>query len=341
MTTVLHTKRLINSSTINHFKEVTIPVPWGKISGKWWGPTNEKPILCIHGFRDNCGSFDKLIPFLSQDRDISFLAIDLPGHGFSSPFPKGMIYNFMNYIILVQQIYEYFSFSKLSLLGHSLGSMISFISTILYPEKVDFLMCIDALHPLQSTVSKETVRNSIDNYMKYNKFTKEPPSYTWEEILDKMNIAYKHSLGKDSTLCLLERNIAVSKEFHGKYYFNSDPMLKVRTMFNWTQEQMIKDAATIANPIFICEAKQNYARKYRKNFYEIVNIVQKHNKDCEFHTISGTHHLHLNEPEKIGILLKKFLNKHNKSETYNLKDFSIFSSPVPSILSAQVVKHKL
>ncbi|XP_044755648.1 intraflagellar transport protein 20 homolog isoform X2 [Coccinella septempunctata] len=52
MTTVLHTKRLINSSTINHFKEVTIPVPWGKISGKWWGPTNEKPILCIHGFRN-------------------------------------------------------------------------------------------------------------------------------------------------------------------------------------------------------------------------------------------------------------------------------------------------
>ena len=31
--------------------EIKIPVPWGHIAGKWWGPTNIRPILAIHGWQ--------------------------------------------------------------------------------------------------------------------------------------------------------------------------------------------------------------------------------------------------------------------------------------------------
>lgn len=336
MRAILSKKILMNS-----YKEITIPVPWGKISGKWWGPSNCKPILCIHGFRDNCGSFDKLIPLLSENKNISFLTIDLPGHGYSSPFPQGMIYNFMNYVILVQLIYEYFEWSKLTLLGHSLGSMIAFISTLLYPEKVDSVICIDALQPLQSVVSKESVRKSVDDFLKYNKFGGEPPAYSLEEIIQKMNHAYHQSLDIESILCLLERNITQSKVFPGKYCFTVDPILKVRTMLNWNQDQMIIDAATIRNPIFICEAKQSYLQKYRKLFHEILDVLRTSSKECDFHMIIGSHHLHLSEPEKIGVLIRNFLDKHHNVESSNLKDLTIFSDPVPSSFKDIAIKHKL
>lgn len=60
------------------------------ISGKWWGPRTEQPIIAIHGWQDNAGTWDTLIPLLPES--ISVLAIDLPGHGLSSHYPKGHFY---------------------------------------------------------------------------------------------------------------------------------------------------------------------------------------------------------------------------------------------------------
>ncbi|KAG8302741.1 hypothetical protein J6590_025016 [Homalodisca vitripennis] len=65
--------------------EIKIPVPWGHISGKWWGPQDKNPVIAIHGWQDNAGTFDNLAPLLPAD--VPFLCIDLPGHGFSSHLP--------------------------------------------------------------------------------------------------------------------------------------------------------------------------------------------------------------------------------------------------------------
>lgn len=32
-------------------KEIKIPVPWGHIAGKWWGPEDKRPILALHGWQ--------------------------------------------------------------------------------------------------------------------------------------------------------------------------------------------------------------------------------------------------------------------------------------------------
>lgn len=48
------------STLVNNFKEVTIPVPWGHVAGKWWGPTHKRPILTIHGWQVKAFSLNKL-----------------------------------------------------------------------------------------------------------------------------------------------------------------------------------------------------------------------------------------------------------------------------------------
>ena len=45
----------------------------------------------MHGWQDNAGSFDRLIPLLPRNH--AYLAIDLPGHGLSSRIPNGMQYH--------------------------------------------------------------------------------------------------------------------------------------------------------------------------------------------------------------------------------------------------------
>lgn len=40
------------------WEEIEIPVPWGKVAGKWYGSRNRQPIIALHGWQDNSGTFD-------------------------------------------------------------------------------------------------------------------------------------------------------------------------------------------------------------------------------------------------------------------------------------------
>ncbi|KAJ6641822.1 putative serine hydrolase [Pseudolycoriella hygida] len=49
-------------ATVTHYiDEFELQVPWGHIACKWWGPKNIQPIICMHGWQDNAGTFDPLI----------------------------------------------------------------------------------------------------------------------------------------------------------------------------------------------------------------------------------------------------------------------------------------
>lgn len=46
--------------------DLRVEVSWGEIRGTVWGPDQGRPVLCLHGWADNCGSFNTLIPLLPQ-----------------------------------------------------------------------------------------------------------------------------------------------------------------------------------------------------------------------------------------------------------------------------------
>lgn len=89
----------------------------------------------LHGWQDNAGTFDRLIPLLPKE--FSYLAIDLPGHGLSSQIPAGMQYHTIDKIYTINHLLKEYNWDKVSLIGHSLGSIISFLFTSVFPSKVD------------------------------------------------------------------------------------------------------------------------------------------------------------------------------------------------------------
>ncbi|KAL3269271.1 hypothetical protein HHI36_008349 [Cryptolaemus montrouzieri] len=312
------------------FSEINIPVPWGKIAGKWWGPTECKPIVCLHGIEDNCGTFDRLIPTLRKDKNISFLAIDFPGHGYSSPLPNGMFYHFLNFVLVLDHIRDYFQWSTVSLMGHSLGSITSFCYTLVYPEKVNFLICIDAIIPSFSPVTASYLRMNIEKFKKYMIIKDEPLAYTYEEVLEKVTSVFNGSVSREAAPCLLERKIACSKKYPGKYFFTRDPVLKANFAFNWPHEQMLKDISSIDNPIFMCKSKQSPYFGSKDLFHKIIEELKRNSRDCEFLILDGTHHIHLNEPKLIGAHIDEFLKKHYLEEKSNLEENSGIFCESPS-----------
>ena len=104
-----------------------------------------KNFNCILGWQDNAGTFDRIIPLLP--RHISFLAIDFPGHGFSSRIPDGVGYSTEDNLHFLNLLMKEYNWSKISLLGHSMGAIVSFLYASTYPEKVNFVIALDALKP--------------------------------------------------------------------------------------------------------------------------------------------------------------------------------------------------
>lgn len=121
-------------------------MPWGHIAGKWYGERDTQPVLTFHGWQDNSGTFDRLVPLLPKT--IPVLCIDLPGHGKSSHFPVGMQYHiFWDYIPVVRRIVKHFGWKKVKLMGHSLGGAICFMYAASFPDDVSQYISIDLYGP--------------------------------------------------------------------------------------------------------------------------------------------------------------------------------------------------
>ena len=165
--------RLLSSLSSEYDKpnEVSIPVPWGKIAGKQWGNEKGQPILAVHGYLDNSASMDGLIPLLPLT-DYNVVAIDLPGHGFSSHYPPGMTYRLSDALVALRRVQIHFGWEKSNLIAHSMGAVIAAWFAATFPEHVDRLAIIDLINagptPLQKQV--KTTRKSLDKNIELNDY---------------------------------------------------------------------------------------------------------------------------------------------------------------------------
>uniref|UniRef100_A0A2M4ASQ2 Putative conserved plasma membrane protein n=1 Tax=Anopheles triannulatus TaxID=58253 RepID=A0A2M4ASQ2_9DIPT len=303
----------------NKATEVEIPVPYGKIAGKWYGPQDVRPIVCLHGWLDNCGTFDRLLPLLPEE--VSFLAIDLPGHGYSSRIPDGMVYYQLDCIPLLLNIMQEYGWTKISLMAHSMGAIICFIFSALFPEKVDLLIGIDALKPLSYPQPRdrfpERMRKQVTKVIEAdtrNREKSEPPSYTYEEMIDRLYAGTAASVTRETCPYLLQRNIKPSRKFPGKYYFDRDNRMKYNVIPGWADSINIELAKRITAPFLTIRALDSVNRGAKDGFDEMVAVLKESNPRYEVVYVKGTHHVQLTEPENCVPVLVAFLRKYWRKE---------------------------
>lgn len=202
-------------------------------------------------------------------------------------------------------------------MAHSMGAMTSFMYTSMYPGSVDFLACFDAIKPWifmnRAAYISDGITGVVKSYQ-YSKSSTEPPSYTIQEMERKVHAPHNGSINLEFASYILKRNIAQSKLHPGKYYFTRDPRLKYAGYFGSSQAASVENAQRITCPIFITKFKQGSYFEEKERFYEVLDVVKKHSADCDFHHVEGTHHAHLNNPERFAKLLRNFIQKHSARE---------------------------
>lgn len=245
---------------------------------------------------------------------MSYLAIDLPGHGLSSHLPDGVSYNTFDFLYVIDSIRLKYEWEKLSLMAHSMSSQLGYYFAGAFPDKIDMLISLDVLKPhskspekIVKDISKRIEVLQLDDVRK--KIKTEPPAYIFDDLVNKLHEGTFKSVSKETAPFLLKRNIAKSTVDPNKFYFTRDNRLKGLNYAIPTHDVNIELAKRIICPhLFIKATNSPWYEK--KQFYEEVLNMLKEKSNFKFVSVEGTHHIHLTDPTKISKEVSDFINKH-------------------------------
>ncbi len=107
-----------------------------------WGDEANPPLLLVHGTRDHARSWDRTAMAL-VDRYCVY-APDLRGHG-DSDWANGGTYSIIDYALDMHALAEAIGRGPYTVVGHSLGGVVSLQYAGSFPEKVSRLITIEGL----------------------------------------------------------------------------------------------------------------------------------------------------------------------------------------------------
>lgn len=252
------------------------------------------------------------------------MAIDLPGHGLSSNIPDGMAYNATDSLHLIKYIKREYNWNKISLIGHSMGSVIGFMYSGIFPDDVDMMIGIDALKPhiYPAELFVEHINKRIDKFIEAdirNQIKSEPPSYPYDELVNRLHDGTFQSVTKEACHFLLKRAIQKSEKFPDQYFFTRDSRVKHNNGSNLSQSMSVAIAKRQNMPYLFIKATNSPYYEDVKYFDEIAETMKKSNPKFDLHRVEGTHHLHLTHPEDVSGIICDFINKYKPAKEVSSK----------------------
>ena len=309
-------------------KEINIKLNIGIITGRAWGRSTGTPVLALHGWLDNAASFNFLIPLLlEKNPNLYIIAIDLPGHGQSCHVSSEMGSFLIKYVSCVLAIINKLGFSKVSLLGHSMGAAIALLTAGTRPEKIDKLILLESNGPLTKLPEQIvcSYRQFLDNIIRTSKKKKVNHQYNTHDIDKIIQMRQKASLmhynqskkryifrkasnlsgpiSRDAARVLVKRNM--KKLGNGVFIWATDPQIRAPSSIFLTEKQVIAFIREIKAPVCCIFAKNStiylfVKKNLKKRFTYFKNI------DVEV-IPTGGHHLHMKEPALTAEKIHKFL----------------------------------
>lgn len=328
--------------------EISVPVPFGFIRGKKWlnhtdaqGTTGDEEyerMIAIHGWQDNCGTFDTLIPLIIAGRNMVIIAVDLPGHGLSSHFPAGCPYSDLNYAMDINRVMKFFNWKKVSLMGHSMGGYVSIFFASLFPDLVDKVISLDIIKPLtfkSDDLSKSTA-NAVETFLAIeNKLasSEAQPTYTCEDGMKRLIQAHAKLgvLSKEAAEILMKRGSkpaakngpkrsdnqeeeqqSEEKESHQEspqeIVFTRDPRLRA-IFFTRLDTMTVKAYLTnIKCKLLVIKANDGIKLDEDEVTDEFIKVYRKNCSSFTYAKIEGQHHVHLCQPQLVSPVITSFLN---------------------------------
>ncbi|WP_405876390.1 alpha/beta fold hydrolase [Streptomyces sp. NBC_00005] len=250
------------------------------------------PVVCLHGWLDNCAGFQMLFDELA---DLNLVAVDLPGHGLSDHLPS-TTYQVLNYAACVLELAHTQGWDRFHLLGHSLGGMVSVLVAGIRPEKVDRMILVDPV--VQRSSDPARLRESAGRYLAALMDGARPTFRTRSQAVRT------RARGAD---CLLDTAELLSErdlvETPDGYTWRTDPRLRYPFIEALTEEQIQEFVRAITSPTLVLTAEQARVASPFDLAWAPATTPLRHT------TLPGGHHLHIENPAPVAREIRAFLSE--------------------------------
>lgn len=157
-----------------------------------WGQDRLPPLLLVHGGLDHARNWDWVARSLREHFHV--YAMDLRGHG-NSAWAPGALYSVAEHVFDVSTLVDTLGAAPISLIGHSLGGILTLLYSGLYPDRVRKVIAIEGLGlPPAHRIHKpapERMRAWMESVRQNDKL--EPRSYpNLEAAVERMKEANPH-----------------------------------------------------------------------------------------------------------------------------------------------------
>jgi pimeloyl-ACP methyl ester carboxylesterase len=268
--------------------ERRIALPALTLAAQVWGDATLPPLLALHGWLDNAGSFARLMPRLARRWQV--VALDLPGHGHSGHLPAGASYHYVDYVQAVLAAVDALQLDRYVLLGHSLGAGIASLVAAARPEPIERLLLIEGLGPLGDD-GAHTLQRFRDALAPREGNGK--PLRTFRDVAQAINArSIASGLPAEQARPIVERGLL---ETDGGWRWRSDPRLTRASAVRLAEAQVhaLLRGITVPTALLLAQPATPY----------LPDAMMQARADCVAHIavnhMDGGHHLHLQHPQAV------------------------------------------
>lgn len=266
------------------FEEVRLRLPHLEVAAHLYGPEDGRPVIALHGWLDNAASFSRLAPLLNGVR---ILALDLPGHGLSDHRPAGAGYNIWDYAHDILQTAEQFGWQRFSLLGHSLGGIVSVLMAGAMPERIERLALIDGVIPYtgEAESAPQKLGEALRALLAVER--KRKPVYASFDQAVAARMKGVGAVSREAAERLAQRGLM---PVPGGYTWRTDPRLMLPSPLRLTLAHAQAFAQRVECPTSLIIARQGLMTDAK-----VIEFIDS--LPFESHRLHGGHHLHLDDDE--------------------------------------------
>jgi pimeloyl-ACP methyl ester carboxylesterase len=261
-------------------EEVRLTLPHIELAAHLFGPEDGLPVIALHGWLDNANSFARLAPLL---KGLRIVALDMAGHGHSGHRPAGAGYGLPDYAHDVLQVAGQMGWQKFSLLGHSLGAIVSVIIAGALPGRINRLALIDGLIPPLGEADQAAQRMGAALQAQLTQFNKRKPVYSDMDRAVEARMKGLVAVSREAAELLAQRGLM---PVPGGYTWRSDSRLTLASPMRLSREQAFSYVDAVTCPAHLIVAEQGMLAQNNAVLARV---------PFEVTHLPGGHHLHLND----------------------------------------------
>ena len=282
-------------NTMTYIENIFHCTPGIDIHAMSWGDSNKPIMLALHGWLDNAASFYRLAPLIKY---YHIIAIDLPGHGHSSPLQSSFDYIMPNQLTWLHDLVQQLANPTISLLGHSMGAGIASLYAACFPETIDLFITLDMLGPLSRDVSTTThgLKQSVLSRKKIKRLKRD---YSDINAMIQRR-ATLNTLSAADIDPMVRRGVVESE---AGYCWSSDSRLLLTNPTYFTEEQIHDVLLHITCPclvIMACPDHNDYSQRTIEQRFSLL-------PDATRYKINASHHLQLSHPNEVARIINDWL----------------------------------